>query len=387
MEDEINLLDYWRVLMRRKRLIAAVVSLGTLIAIIYALLLPKIYKAEATLLPIGGGQSSGLAAALMGQTGLGGLLGGIGGDSLATPLMAVLESRTLAERAINNLDLKKILFEKLWDKERNAWKVSGKDKVPNLEAAVATLRSMLLIKANAKSNLIQIAGLSKTPEFAARLVNGYIEELANYLVENELTSAKRNRIFIEEQLENNKVQVLETGKELSQFYGNNRISNRDPRLDVTVSISKRSQGLPLPPREKGVSGGNKQVSENLAKLEKEQAQLKKILRETRIVKDVPQQIYLDYLTGYYQLLGQMNALLTQQYEMARINEAKEDISFQVIDWARVPQQRFKPNRRQIVMMAFAMSLFAATFIVFLLEYVQKMRGEGQAVGNGREARG
>ena len=59
--------------------------------------------------------------------------------------------------------------------------------------------------------------------------------------------------------------------------------------------------------------------------------------------------------------------------MAKIDESKEDLNFQVIDWARVPVRKFKPKRSQIVMTAFVMSLFLAVFYAFFREYLQKMK--------------
>ena len=59
--------------------------------------------------------------------------------------------------------------------------------------------------------------------------------------------------------------------------------------------------------------------------------------------------------------------------MAKIEEAREDLAYQVIDPARVPIARFKPKRREIVMVSFMTSLFFAIFLVFFLDYVSKMK--------------
>lgn len=356
MEEEINLLDYWRVLVRRKRLIGLIVVCVTLISILYSLLAPKIYRAEASLLPIEGEKSANIASAIA-QTGLGAFLGGLSGTgSSATTLMAVLKSRTLAERVIEKMDLMKVFFEPL--------------DIYSLEAAVNILRGKVTFQEDKTTTLIKISGEFKDPELAARIVNTFINELTTYLAENELTLAKRNRVFIERQLEKNKVLLLQTGKEISQFYGNKQISSIDSSLDVDVSINT-IKGNPLSPTDK----------EQLARLEEEQSTLEKKLTQARLVKAVPQQVYLQYLTSYYQLLRQMNTLLTQQYETAKIDEAREAVSFEVIDWARVPEKRFKPKRRQIVMVAFTASLFMAMFIAFFLDYLEKMKkraiGEGQ----------
>ena len=66
-------------------------------------------------------------------------------------------------------------------------------------------------------------------------------------------------------------------------------------------------------------------------------------------------------------------LLTQQYELAKIEETKDDITFQVIDPAITPEKRIKPKRTQNVMIAGVVSLFLGVFLVFFLEYFDKQK--------------
>jgi len=66
-------------------------------------------------------------------------------------------------------------------------------------------------------------------------------------------------------------------------------------------------------------------------------------------------------------------LLTQQYEMARIQEAKDTPTVQVLDEAKVPELKSKPSKRQIVMLSAITAGFFAIFLAFFLEYVEKVR--------------
>ena len=63
----------------------------------------------------------------------------------------------------------------------------------------------------------------------------------------------------------------------------------------------------------------------------------------------------------------------QQYEMAKIEEAKKGITFQVIDRAIPPEKKIKPKRRRNVMFAGVVSLFAGIFLVFFLEYLENLK--------------
>ena len=73
-EDEINLLDYWRVLVKRKLIIGLIVIAAIIVSVIYALTLPPIYASTASILPPQeGGGAGGILSQLSG--GLGGLAG------------------------------------------------------------------------------------------------------------------------------------------------------------------------------------------------------------------------------------------------------------------------------------------------------------------------
>lgn len=386
MENEINILDYWHVITKRKKLIALFVGSVTLLAIIYALLIPKTYKAEAALLPVGGERNMGMAA-LIAQSGLGSLLGDVTQNNSATPIMAILKSRSMAETIIEEFSLRPILFEGAWDKKNQTWKSSDPKNVPNMDEAIDALNQVVSVDEDKKTTLIGISAEFHDPKLAADVVNGYVEELGQFLRHNELTSAKRNRVFIEDQLSLNKALLLQTGKELSQFYQNNQISNRDPLVDVDISLHRQLSETITPEAKQDLEQFNENrtmlanklknispaVRDEIVSLEAEKAKLEKKLQESRLVKDVPQQVYLEYLSGYYRLLAQMNALLTQEVEMAKIEEAKHDITFQIIDAARPPLRKFKPKRALIVMGAFATALFFVICLVFFLEYIARLK--------------
>jgi uncharacterized protein involved in exopolysaccharide biosynthesis len=76
-------------------------------------------------------------------------------------------------------------------------------------------------------------------------------------------------------------------------------------------------------------------------------------------------------------------LLTQQFELAKIEEAKDDITFQVIDSAIPPEKKIKPKRALNMALAGVVSLFVGVFLVFFLEYVE--RHKNIKTGNKRKS--
>lgn len=373
-DKEINLWEYWCLLWGAKKFVILMTMICTIAAIVISLLWPKTFRAEAVIMPLGGQKSGGGLSAAVAQMGLGGLLGGIGGaSSNSAQIMAILKSRTLAERVIKRYDLLPLLFEGGWDASSSRWIT---ENPPNLEEAVRRFSLLLETMDDKKSQTIKIAAQSPHPEAAALIVNGLLTELYKDINENAFTVQKRNRIFIEGQLERNKQDLLEVGKELSSFYATNRVSDSRSQIDVDV---KQSMGqLPesgpvsavksLPPSLSGID-----IPVMPQDLQEQVDTLRQKIEEAKVVRDVPQQVYLQYLTMRQELMARMNGLLTQQYEMAKIEESKEDLSFQVIDWARVPVKKFKPKRAQIVITAFVLSGFFSVFYVFAADYFRKMK--------------
>lgn len=350
MEKEFTLIDYWKILWKRRLMVVLIAVGGVSATVIYSLTLPNIYKAEAVLLPMGAGNRGGVLSSMLSSQmgGLGALLGAGVNVSPAPQLMAILKSRTFSERMIQKYDLRSVLFPEVTS------------ETP-LESVVGTLFSKVSFTEVLKGPLLIIEVRLKDPKMAAQLANWYVEEFAVYIKENALTSAKKNRLFIEGQLEKNKAALLESGKAISAFYSANKISNVVPTVDVNTSMTNDSDAA--------VPSDGTDVSLNQI-----QSKLKEVedsIGKDKIVRDIPQQVYLQYSILRRELLGQVNSLLTQQYEMAKINESKEDLNFEVLDMAREPFRKFAPQRTRMVMISGMVFSFLAAFAAFLAEYFQK----------------
>jgi uncharacterized protein involved in exopolysaccharide biosynthesis len=65
-------------------------------------------------------------------------------------------------------------------------------------------------------------------------------------------------------------------------------------------------------------------------------------------------------------------LLTKQYEMAKLSEAKDFPTMQVLQKARVPDKKSWPKRGQLVLGTTAVCFMAALLLAFIFEYVQRI---------------
>lgn len=370
-EDETNLLDYWRVIQKRKIRIIIITLLFTGLGILSCFVMAKKYQATATIMPPtqsgGGGGLSALAGQASSIPGIGDMLSGMGGGAgiKAAPLVNFLKSRTLTEQVIRQLNLMPVIYKKQWDPSTQTFRAGLLGGIPNLESAVRQMQKKLVkVTDDKKTTLIKIEVTLKDPVMAAAVANRMLIDLQDFIEKNSVTVAKRNRIFIEEQLRENKIQLLEAGKKLNQFYNSNRISSIQPQLDVDIG---NILDTPKPLED---------IRTSLAEVQQQKQDLdEKIKSEEKagVVVGVPSQVYLQYLTLQRELLGRVNMLLVQQYEMAKIEESREDLSFQVVDKAVVPIKPVSPIPVLNVFIGFMAGLFLSVCYAFFLEYLEKLK--------------
>ena len=178
-DDEINLTDYWDVLLRRKMMIISLCVVSVLATMTVSLLLPKYYQSQAMILAIAP-ESGGLGAALSANPLAGALTGSLGG--LSTPvdrLLVFLKSRTIAEMVIKRFDLLRVFNERKWDAAKDAWK--DPEKPPLLEDAVRKLGSRVTAFKKGKEGTITITVEWKDPKLAAEIANYYVAALTEFM--------------------------------------------------------------------------------------------------------------------------------------------------------------------------------------------------------------
>lgn len=293
-----------------------------------------------------------------------GFFGGVDTSSPSQNILPILESRALAEKIIKKYDFKKNLYPDLWDEKNQKWLIADPKEIPTREGSIDNLLSLVSFTKSEKNPLIEIKVEMQEPKIAADLANYYTTELRSYLNENTLTKAKTNRIFIEKQMKQNKTNLIKIGKELSKFYSANKVSDIEAALDVLTE--EDVSDIPAP------DAATKNDS-----LKKNPATVEMPIDPTQAIGSVPQNIYLEYLVGKFKLIQQIQTQLIQQYEVAKMEEAKEDLVFQVIDPAYPPSVRFKPQRKRIVMATFFGSCILSVFYAFFRDYLEKLKAQGR----------
>lgn len=199
-EDEINLLDLFLVLLKRKKMIMGIVGIAAIAAVVISLLLPNIYRSEATIMPQAdtGQQGGGLPSALGGLSGLAGGILGIGGDSDLAQLEVALKSRELAHRVITKHELMPKLFADDWNAAKKTWTT---DEPPTEQDAYRLIRDNLLsISADDKKGTLTVGFNHEDPSFAKQMVEWYLAELSEMLRQATIGDAREKARFVREEL-------------------------------------------------------------------------------------------------------------------------------------------------------------------------------------------
>lgn len=224
-EDEINLLEYWQVIWKRRKLVGWIVMGITILTVVVSLFMTNIYGASAVIIPVelkstpGGG---GTAAALMQQ--MGGLAGiGLPDSASSAEIMLLLKSNILREKIITEYNLLPVLFSTQWDEEKKAWKKVGfpltlisklitavkpADKkivkkeagIPDIWDGLRALDDLVKINNNMKEKSITISAEFDDPIIAANLVNYFLAALNDHMSSEAKRVAAINKKYLEEQL-------------------------------------------------------------------------------------------------------------------------------------------------------------------------------------------
>jgi len=191
-----------RILWENRRTLGWSLVWGFVVSLVVVLLLPKGYEATAKLMPpeTGSGNGAALMAAL--ATRGAGMLGGLAGELLGVKgngpvFVEILESRTVADRLIDEFQL------------------SREYHTTKIEYTRKQLEAHTKISEDRKSGVITITVTSRDPSRAAAIAQAYVGELDRLVSQLSTSSARRERIFLEERLSTVKIDLDNAAKQFS----------------------------------------------------------------------------------------------------------------------------------------------------------------------------
>lgn len=364
-DDEISLLDLLIVVAKRKKLILGLPIAIAAIAAAISFLMPDIYTATTKILPPQQSQSSG-AAGLLAQLGsVAGGLGNIGfggGASSMTVYVAMLKSRTVSDKLIERFGRLKPGDAKGSTQERNG--LSG----------VATI-------APGKDGLLTIDVDDTDPERAADLANAYVEELVNFTQVLAVTEASQRRLFFERQLVLAKDNLASAEASLKQALERGGIAKVDDQASAMANAIASLRGQ-ITGKEVQIGAMRTFAAERNPELNKAQAEIESMKRELAKLEGLngPQKASSGHggegvesvrLMREFKYREVVFDMLSKQYELAKIDEAKDNSVIQVMDRAIPPKSPSKPRRVLIVILSGLVALFLGVLSAFVLEAIAK----------------
>lgn len=361
-----------RLLWKRRPFIYRAAIAGLLIGTILGLLIPKRYESTTQLMPPDNQSTSGMAimAALAAK---GGGVGAFASDlfglkSSGALFMGILRSRTVEDRLVEKFDLKKVYGVRL-------------DQVARQKLAEYTA-----ISEDRKSGILTITVTDNDPGRAAAMAQAYVFELNRLVAELSTSSARREREFLEDRLKSVQADLESAENDFSQFASkNNTIDIKEQgRAMVDAAANLEGQLIAAKSQLEGLkqiyTDNNVRVRAGQAHIAELQSQVNKLggKGESTSLAASTQGDTLYPSIRKLPLLGVAYAdlyrrtrvqeavfeALTQQYELAKVQEAKETPSVKVLDEAKLPERKSFPPRLLIMTLCtFIAIVLALTFIL------------------------
>jgi len=361
-----------RVFWHRRRLAACIVGAGILFSVVYSLALPKMYTSTTSLMPPDNNSGSGtnllglLASANSSAVGAAPSL--LGMKTPGAVFIGVLESRTVQEGLVNRFGLVKYF------------------KARTIEDAERGLSDATKVYEDPKSGIIHISVVAKTPLLASQLATGYEDELNRVVTQNSTSSARRERMFLEDRLRQIKDDLDQSSKELSQFSTQTRTMDVPNQAKAMVDTSLKLQEelavarSDLAGLQQTYSPDNNRVraaEARVGELQREINQLSGTANSSNASGEISGNLNYPPISALPGLASTSADLerrvkvdealweaLTKQYEAAKVQEAKEIPTVRVLDEADIPPRRSSPMRTLIVIVGAMISTIIAWLVIF-----------------------
>lgn len=364
LEEEKNgdLIDRLIVLGNHKVFIISFVVLACLVAVVVALLLPKTYEATTKIMPPQ--QNPSAAVALLSQ--LGPLANMEGHDlGLRNPselYVDMLRSHAVADDLIQRFSLMQVYRDKdIADARHDLAEASAIDM--------------------SRDSMISVTVSDHDPQRAADIANAYIEELEKLTQTLAVTEAGRRRLFFEQEVKKSADDLASAELALKKTQEKTGIFHLDSQARAMIDSLTLLQAQ-LTAKEAQVeamrsfaTAENPEYVRARQEVEALRAELSRVKAGQGVTsladistRNMPEAA-LEYVRRLRDVRYQESLLeaLTKQYEIARIDEAKEAAIIQTLDKATRPNRKSKPRRSVIVLITMFSALFLAVGLVLVAE--------------------
>jgi tyrosine-protein kinase Etk/Wzc len=388
MSDEVQAVGpgtLWQMLARRRRFLIRVLVVFLVGTVLLSMIMPRTYVARSTLLP-----PVQAARSIPGLSDLEAPLSilGMQDQSVATAKLfaQILRSRVVMEGVITSQSLIP------W------FRLERLPEAAAMEQAVAVLTDACDFSVS-QAGIIMVSvrfatgwfagagGDAVTRAKAADVANAFVQQLDQINREKSLSRAKQTRLYLERQLKENEETVRTLSSELAHFQRKHGAVALDVQTKALIANASEIKSRLLAKEiELGIAGQS-MTKDNPAqiRLQTEISELRKQLgglegtsagpdggsSETWMDLPAAQIPDLQYQLARYERELQAQLLLQtyldQQYYQAKIQEASDAPTVQVLDPAIPPQERSAPKRKLMVAGGLLSGLIAGALGAALLE--------------------
>ncbi len=372
VDAEFSALDFLIVLARRKRFILRFTIGAAILAVAIVLLLPNQYTAETVVLPPV--QTSGMGASLMSQLTGGGALASLAGGRLGIKspgdmYVSLFRSRTVEDAVIQRFGLMERYKKKRLTDTRNE------------------LENHALVVLGIRDGLIRISVQDRDPKAAAEIANGYVEEFRKLSANLAITEASQRRLFFQQQLveaKGNLASAEEAMKRTEQSTGVLQIDSQSKSL-IEAAAMLRAQVVAKQVQIQGMRSFATEDNPELVMARQQlgalQAQLGKLSGSDQeadgflVPKGKIPDAGMEYIRKYRDVKYHetIYELIAKQFEMAKLDEARQGAVIQVADLAVVPDKKSSPHRSLIVVLVMFGAFAISVLSVIVSEGLAQMR--------------
>lgn len=347
-EDEeggINLLDILQTLAENARLLVFGPIIVGLIALGVSFNSKPIFIAETSIMMP---QQQGSSAAALAQ--LGALAGAAGlGSGLKNPAgiyIGLLQSRTVADRMVTRFGMMKTKSIKTREHAR--------DILARISKVIAR-----------KDGLITIRVVAQDPKLAAAMANAYVEELISLTDRLAVTEAQKRRKFLEKELAKAKKNLVRAEIALGSVGVSDNVLKFNPTAMGQGLATLKAQ---ITTRELRLSSMRGVLTENSPDFRQAQRELAALRGQLdKFENTEPAGGNAEYINRYrdFKYNEVLFEQLAKQFELAKIDEAKDGAVIQVVDVAIPPERKSNTPKSKIASLAALYSGLVLLLFVFV----------------------
>jgi uncharacterized protein involved in exopolysaccharide biosynthesis len=362
-----------RLLLDQRFLLLRITAYGLALATLLAFVIPARYEARTQLMPPDSELSSGLASLMAMTSRSGDGLGMLAGDFLGLKtsgalFIGILRSETVEDRIIDKFDLRSVYG------------------VQRMQEARRHLEENTEISEDRKSGILAIAVTDHSRERAAAIARAYVDELDRLVVELNTSAAHRERVFLEERLKSVKQDLDSSAKEFSQFASQNTAIDIKEQGRAMVEAAASLQGH-LIAAQSELEGLRQIYADTNVRVKAVRARIDELQKKLEQMGDgdlspsgnargnslYPSIRKLPLLGVTYAELYRNNKvqetiyeLLTQQCELAKVQEAKEMPSVKILDGAKLPEKKSFPPRLLIMFLGAFLAMMTGSIWILTI---------------------